>query len=725
MELRRCKRYLAAGPLLILGIILFTSAPARAQAELFGLNASGEVEAGVRFIEGDHSSSKFEEYREINRGLFLEDLSLDLEDKKDRYYIQFRGHDFIEEDQNYQARAGRYGKYYFEFEWDQIPHVFSNTGQLLHNRAGKGTFVLADIIQSTIQGGGATVEDFASQVHPIDLELRRDKAKFEAKYTPIPEWDFRFGYSNERMEGTRPFATTFGFTNIVELPEPIEYRTHTITASAEYARKDWLLKFAYLGSLFDNETTTLVWDNPLRIDDAVGASSRGRLALYPDNQAHNLELSGAVNLAGNTRLTGTVARGWRFQDEDFLPFTINSALAPFDSLASLPTDSLDGEVKTWLLNLVVTNRFFKDWTFTGRYRLYDFDNDTPSIIFDQYIRTDQSVRQARRNLPYEYTKQNAGVDVAWHISRALNLKLGWAWEGWDRKFRETDNTDEHTVGTKLGYNAAQGLFLRALYQHSWRTYDDYDSVANAPSFPEDDPPAPNLELRKFTQSTRERNRAELLVQLVPIDPLTLAFTYSLLDDAYRKSELFGLTKVRTHSYSFDVTYQLGKRVSLFVDFTREDINTKVKSWIRPFVDPADIWASRTRDLVHTFGAGVDVVLIPDKLNMNTFFSQSYEKGRERLEGNPGGNPLGNIADYPDITHRLTQIGLNLNYHIRKNITAKLKYLYERYSETDFLIDVMKPWMGDVDSSTASSLFLGARVPNYEAHIVGFLLNYKF
>ena len=725
MKIRRYGRYLLAGPLLILSVILFTAAIARADSEWFGLIVSGEIEAGVRFLAGDRSSSKFEEYREINRGLFLEDLSLDIEDKKDRYYIEFRGHDFIEEDQNYQARAGRYGKYYFEFEWDQIPHVFSNTGQLLYNRAGKGTFVLDDIIQSTIQAGGATVEEFASQVHPIDLDLRRDRARFAVKYTPTQEWDFRFEYSNERQEGTRAISTSFGLTNIIELPKPIEYRTHTITASAEYARKDWLLKFAYFGSLFNNKITTLVWDNPLRVDDAVFDPSRGRKALYPDNQAHNLEISGAINLAGNTRLAGTVARGWMLQDEDFLPFTINTALAPLDSVSALPSRSANAEIKTWLVNFIATNRFFKNWTFTGRYRLYDLNNDTSSHIFE-YVRTDQSVSFApRRNLPYEYTKQNAGVDITRRIMRRLNVKVGWNWERWDRKFREVDDSNEHTVGAKLDYTVVQWLFLRALYQHSWRTIDDYDPRAWAPSFPEGDPLIKAEELRKFTQAKRNRDRAELLVQLIPFDTLTLAFTYSLLDDDYRGSDLLGLRDSTTNSFSFDVTYQLSQRVSLFADYTREDINLKQKSRVRPFTDLRNNWANRTRDLVHTFGAGFDLVLVPERLDMDAFFSQSFAKERQRLQGVPGGNPQGDIADYPNITNRLTQIGVTFKYHIRKSLTAKLSYLYEKYTEKDLAMDIMKPWMGDVEAISANSLFLGARAPGYEAHTVGLLLNYVF
>jgi hypothetical protein len=67
------------------------------------------------------------------------------------------------------------------------------------------------------------------------------------------------------------------------------------------------LGLKYNGSLFHNNTSTLIWDNPLNtsgvgsacVDSATYAAGsgpcRGRFDLYPSNQAHMFTLTGTAN----------------------------------------------------------------------------------------------------------------------------------------------------------------------------------------------------------------------------------------------------------------------------------------------------------------------------------------------------------------------------------------------------------------------------------------------
>jgi Putative outer membrane beta-barrel porin, MtrB/PioB len=125
---------------------------------------------------------------------------------------------------------------------------------------------------------------------------------------------------SRNCHGRRPLGTTFYFTNSVEVQQPIDALTHEITGSIEYAQKSWSLRLAYLGSIYENDVNTLLWDNPFRLDDAAFGPSRGRFALAPDNQAHTLSLNGAVHLPWRSRLTGTLSYGWMLQNHDFLPY---------------------------------------------------------------------------------------------------------------------------------------------------------------------------------------------------------------------------------------------------------------------------------------------------------------------------------------------------------------------------------------------------------------------
>lgn len=61
---------------------------------------------------------------------------------------------------------------------------------------------------------------------------------------------------------------------------------------------------------------------------------------------------------------------------------------------------------------------------TARYRSYDYNNDTPSLVFPNYVRTDQSLSGlARRNLPYAYSRQNLSLDAIWQFFQKHALKV--------------------------------------------------------------------------------------------------------------------------------------------------------------------------------------------------------------------------------------------------------------------------------------------------------------
>ena len=70
----------------------------------------------------------------------------------------------------------------------------------------------------------------------------------------------------------------------------------------------------------------------------------------------------------------------------------------------------------------------------------------------------------------------------------------------------------------------------------------------------------------------------------------------------------------------------------------------------------------------------------------------------------------------------------LEYKFAKNIGLNLGYYYNDYKSKDYGVDIMKVWMGDVDTgaNVQRSIFLGDQLKgSYMAH-VGFVgLKIKF
>jgi MtrB/PioB family decaheme-associated outer membrane protein len=682
-------------------------------------------------VDKNRNSAKYEEYRHTpEEHPVLDELKIDLENKDKNYYIEFRAEDSLQDDQRYLLRLGKYGKYEVELEWDELPHVFSNSGRSLLVSQGNGVFTISDDIQSALQENPLQLQELLTGADPVRLRLGRDTGRFSFRYTPTPAWDLRMGYSVRSDNGRRPFGTAFFFTNIVEVLYPVDYLTHEVTSSLEYAKKNWSLRLAYTGSLFENDVNALVWDNPFRFDDAVFGPSRGRLDLYPDNQAHTISLNGALNLPLLSRLTGTISYGWMFQDDDFLPFTINRAVtAPV-----LPAQDLNGELNPFMMNFMLTSRPLNKLTLTGRYRFYDLNNDGRSLLFSDYVVTDFGLAGlARRNLLYTYSTQNTGLETTYRLTSWGALKFGWEWEKWVRKFREVRNSDEHRFGPSFDITATDWLLLRTSYTRSQRDAHDYNPLAVLASFPEGEAVqnARLITLRKFDQATRERDGVEFLAQFTPFDTLSFATSFSFGNDDFSRSE-FGLLRDTYISPAVDVVYNPIPRLSLFANYTWEQYEYRQRSRERSVVgfiavdDPANNWTAKGRDTINTIGAGAMLTLVPRKLEFSLDYGISGAFGR--LEAG-GANP--NAADFPNVKNRFQQLEAVFHYHLRENITVRVGYRFERYDETDFATtsivggDNIQPFMGDIDTGATTSTFLGAFVPNYTAHTALASIRYEW
>ncbi|MBI4520331.1 MAG: MtrB/PioB family decaheme-associated outer membrane protein [Gemmatimonadetes bacterium] len=734
MSLVRSLRGLVA----VSGLLLF-SATAAAQVP----NRRGEVQFGSRQIYGSLGSSKFLEYRSIPEGLFVSQASLDLDWPEQGYYLSLWGRDPLEGDRTFRLEAGRYGRLAFTFNFDKTPHLFTTAGRSIYGRSGPGVFTIPDQLQQSLKTILATDTDptrsgvqpdlaalqavVEGVAQPVDLDLRREKGTASLRYTPTPAWDFQVQYSLENQRGARPFGATYSFTPM-EQPEPIDYRTHEIRANVERAGKSWVIQAGYSGSLYRNEVDVLVFDNPFQPTDAAGNPSRGRIDLYPDNAAHQGTLAAAVSLPLQSRLTATGSYGVFSQNDPFQPFTINSAIA---NVPALPATSADARIATTLFNSALTTRPVPGLSLSLRYRFYERNNETPSLVFPGYVRTDQTVAAvARRNLPLAYSRQNASLDASWQILGPLTLRGGYEWEGWERDFRESLTTDENTVSGALDITQGGWLFLRAAFRRSDRTVGHYEAERVIhEAFPAGEPAGtlePLEELRKFDQAARERNRAEVIARVNPGDRLSLSASYTLTDDDYHESE-YGLFQNKSQGPAVELNYSLSPRVSLFAEYAWEENTSNMRSRQRqPGNDkPNNDWRSDIQDRINMYGVGLSGQLVPEKLALDLGYNLSDGTGQTNSWTPETPDLVTTAMDYPQIVSDLHVLNAALRYQFGAALEARLDYRFERYDQADFALDSMTPFMGFVEAASAGTVFLGGVRPDYRAHVTSVSFGYRF
>ena len=418
----------------------------------------GEVDVGGRFFLnnpqrnglnylGQNSLAKFYEYRDLRPGPFG-NIWLSTGSRDGLYQVDLGGKNIGWEDQYYYLDASKAGEHYFNFQWDQTPHLYSTSALTPYNVIG-GNVILSPGLSTSLwnaarasnfNGPGGVQSIINANLHQTDIGIRRDTATVEYRWTPTDAWDIKADYSRMHREGTQAMGVVFNNSTsgiIAEAPTPVNDTTHNFGVNGEYAGtspwgKKFNVKLAYNGSVYQGDSSFDI-DNPFfnpadpRRGNAPFANvcntqdcipRFGTVSLYPNNNANALTSTVGVDLPWQSRYMGTLSYTMMRQDEAFQPFTTSALLnppgrilingQPATSLAALPASSLNGEVNTLLSNNVVVTQITPELKSKLGYRYYNYDNGTPTIFFPQWVGTDEHCmrRAKRRSVAFQLRTQS-------------------------------------------------------------------------------------------------------------------------------------------------------------------------------------------------------------------------------------------------------------------------------------------------------------------------------
>lgn len=489
---------------------------------------------------GGKSLAKYYEYSTIKPGAFL-DGHLSTGSNNGLYQVDVWAKNVGYDDQKFNLDVSKAGEQYFNFGWDQIPHVYSTSAQTLYNGVGSNALTLPAGLSAALFGaaggvapgsghyGGVGANAFTpanatavqalinGNVQQTDIGIRRDTASVEYRYTPTANWDINVNYDNMNRKGTQADSVVFawGTSGVrADVPKPVDDTTQNYGLDGEYAGtspwgKKFNFKLAYNGSTYTDASDSYTVQNPFCPAGAAGAadcartgSTSGplaRMSMWPDNQANGFTGTLGADLPLKSRYMGTASYTMMRQNQAFIPFTITSAGfvpgaapngQPWNSTAALPASSLNGAINTLLLNNVLTSQITPDLKSKLSYRYYDFHNDTPSLNFlgapgtntGAFIGADTTVvtnYPSPRSLQASYTRQNAGAELAWRATRELNLGAAYGYERYDRTLAEVPTTNENSGKIFGDWKPANWLVARASYTHSGRrTSGNYDNYDN-------------------------------------------------------------------------------------------------------------------------------------------------------------------------------------------------------------------------------------------------------
>lgn len=696
------------------------------------VNYSSEIEAGVLFNSAN--SFKHGEYTGLTDrapyGIGNFDVRLRSPyNSEDSEYVKMEGSNLGLDSREVRIEGGSQGLIKGYIDYDQIPKFFSDSAKTPFVGAGSTYQTLPSNWVGATTTAGMT--DLKADLNPVDLSYERKQIGGGFSYILAPHWELRTDVQHEWKDGMKSVGAVIGNSGgnprSVLLAEPIDYMTDQATVTLAYADKRMQGELSYYGSLFNDQNNSLIWQNPFKAiagwDPAAGfPTGFGQLGLPPDNQFHQVNFSGGYNIdpETSTRANLDVSYGWMLQNQAFLPYTVNPALA---AQPTLPRSSLDGQIDTTLVNFRLTSHPWSDVHLRGGYRYDDRANQTPINLYT-YIGGDSSPAplgsdRYRYNLPYSYTENKVDLEGDYDFLTHTTGTLGYEFDTIHRTLQEVEDTDENTATARFKTKPFDILTVTLKGAYGVRTGSGYAvGLPEATSFLT--PPAPGANMNplmvKFFEANRDRGRfgSELLV--TPWDTVSVGLRTDLIRDDYPDSSL-GLQNREEQTYTVDVSYTPIEEVTTYGFYTLNYIWTEQSnrsfSSLAQQGNPGQNWFVNENDTINTAGVGVDWKAIKDKLDLN--FDYTYSNA------DTGYHPASALTNLPlpTIKTEFQSVGVLGTYHLRKDIALKMGYRFESYRTADWALD------GVNVNTLANVITMGDVSPDYTVHVMMASVAFKF
>ncbi len=585
----RTLRLLSAGILALL--------PATVSGQTIGWtvpSGTNIIDVGARGTNIDGDSARFERYRDLTNGLFLEAIRWD--GKKNDWDLTLRGDHSFYKDQRYTGRATKQGRLKAWFMWDQIPMLMSNTTATLYQgdfSLEPNVFTIDPAIRAQVQASPSATPNtaivpalFDANARVFDTSGRRHLMQSGVDYIANPDLSIRAVYQYIDRQGVIPYGGSYGHSSLVEFPAPIAHVTNDFDTTAEYSHDRILLRGGYTGSWFTNDNTTAEFQNPFRTYDTSSAPAVGRLSLPPSNTFFTLNGLASVKLASRTRLSFYVSGGsLKDAGDPLMPQTINSANLAL--VTPLDRTTVEGQARTLSTNLNFVSRLSRYFDVSARYRTYDYDNQTPEFAMTQRVSYDNTPGVASYSTlggvtvpyttspihsePFGVVRHTLDLDFRATANASMTAGIGYTRLEEERTHRLIEDTTDQILRLTFDAVGSRRFTLRTKYEHADRA-GDVTEEAERELFGIGEQPG----IRHFDIADRTRDRVTLLGSTLVRDDVSLWASVAFGKDDYADSE-FGLRDNTHRIFTVGADMTPRTNVNLGASYSYEHYNALARS----------------------------------------------------------------------------------------------------------------------------------------------------
>ncbi len=678
-----------AAPLfaVVLAAPLVTPVPAQAQeisAPYGQLNTGGNV-VGVGLGYADVDGRRFGQFNGITDSGFsgLLDFSLAKRDDETGTWLGFFGRNLGLDNRRLRFEHNRQGDWGYFLEYSRIPRYEPYTPVTAVVGIGSPNL--------TLPAAGTTGV-------PFDLKTRRDMFALGADKFLFGNWEFQVRFHNEEKDGTRIFARGDG-ANFDFTPDPINYTTRQLEARANYSGSQLNVSGGYYGTTFNNQYTAL---------NVGGLAGFTPIALPPDNQSHQLFLTGSYAFTPTTHGNFKVAYAKATQDDAFVPGV---------AVAAGAGNSLHGRVDTTLVQAGITSNPIPKLTLLANFRFEDRDDKTPIVVYGTPGATTTGANDAR-----SIQTTTGKVEAGYALPYSLRLTGGIEYEEKKRNTQDIrivsqrETTEEWSYRAELRRILSETVTGAVSYVHSERDGSPWLlTLVTAGTL------GSNL-IAPIHLADRKRDKVRLSINWAPTDPLTISFNLDEARDDYstRDGSFIGPMDGRARNYAIDAGYAFSDAWQANAWASYNETKAMQKSCENaaavtgcPATAADPVYGAEVRNKSTAVGLGFRG---KPSARISLGGDLSYTDIKDSYTQYPIIPPASGVPGaLPDISTKLTRLSLFGKYVLEKNSGVRLDYIYDRYTSDDWT------WTNFV---YRDGTFLGQN-PNQKTNFVGARYYYKW
>lgn len=690
-----------------ISLLLATASPGICHAEDTTEPRLNTIETGIGYLNDD--AYRFGRYTGLtDEGAYLLGDINAHGHGEDASYWKIRGTNLGLDSRYFRAEGGLQGRQEYFLEYDQLPNNWSDSANTPFLGVGRDYL--------TLPPGFDINTNLNSALHPFDIETERKRLGLGGSFFTRQHWQIDVSVRHETKEGLNRIGGVIGGAgggggggngngggggalggaDAALLPEPIDYTTDLVDVTLHYHKDKAQFDIAYHVSLFDSDEHSLTWENPF------APGTYGSQSLAPDNEFHQVMLTGSYLLPYSSQLTGVVSTGRMSQDQGYQPYTVNPAIVT----TPLPRNSLDAEVWVTTAQLKLASRPLPKLRLTAEYRYDKRDNDTSVNSYDVVVADGNNPAGTVQNRPLSYDRNQVDLTANYRINSSMSLRGGYSFDDMSRDYTdaEREDTRENTLFAKWKIQPHADVDLALYAEASDRDGSSYQPLVNE-----------NPAMRKYYLADRDRSKVGASVNYMASDSLSLGASADYIKDDYDNTDI-GLTESTMPTYSLDASWQPREDLTTHAFYTREDIKSKQSGQEVWAGTVAPDWKADFDDTVDTWGIGAKMTGIRGKWDVGADLVYSTAQGAVDMKNLA---PAGAVTPYPDLETDLTSLKLWTQYHYRKDISLKLSYWYEDYSADNWALDNLQ------ENSIGNLLLLGEDTQDYNVHAIAVSVIYRF